>query len=270
MKQDDSATRLATARMMDYLSGGACLRYWLELAQFEFVKHVHRTLRGDNLDDATLPTWTKAGYWAGEHTVEFPELPNDGNVLMEKVYIDLRWDMTFAEYQAMPDRIPIPDAFANAWVTEVTKSKIKHTDSKPSFNSLVRRNRHQLLSSLKDQLVPMLPGLCHGLPGNPEDHIVALLNPIYEGRDPNALPSVEIIAALDAIITLELTRKAQANDMLDFVHAAQALPHCDALFCDNFMAQKMRNKPLEFGKLYHTEIGSHPDEVVGYLKRLTG
>ena|ERR1700722_13927784 len=70
-------------------------------------------------------------------------------------------------------------------------------------------------------------------------------------------------------IALESTRKVQANDMLDYLHAAQGLPYCDALFCDNFMAQKMCNKPLEFGKLYHTEIGSRPEEIVRYLSRLT-
>jgi hypothetical protein len=33
-------------------------------------------------------------------------------------------------------------------------------------------------------------------------------------------------------------------------------------------AQKLRNKPLEYGQLFQTEIGSRPEELVAYLKKL--
>ena len=78
-----------------------------------------------------------------------------------------------------------------------------------------------------------------------------------------------MIAGLSAALALETNRKVQPNDMLDFLHAAQALPYCDALFCDKFMAQKMRNKPLEFGMVYDTQIGSSPEELLEYLKGIT-
>jgi hypothetical protein len=110
--------------------------------------------------------------------------------------------------------------------------------------------------------------LCEGLPGSPNDHVKVVLGPIYEGCDPHALPSLEVVAGLDAAITLDIARKVQANDMEDYLHAAQALPHCDAVFCDNFMAQKLKNRPLEFGKIYQTEIGSRPEEIVAYLKSI--
>ena len=111
--------------------------------------------------------------------------------------------------------------------------------------------------------------LCQGVAGNPHDHVTAALAPIYYGLDPNAVPSLEVIAGLDAAISQESKRKVQANDMLDYLHAAQALPYCDALFCDNFMSQKMRNKPLEFGRIYDTEIGSRPEEILLFLNGLT-
>ncbi|HMJ67085.1 MAG TPA: hypothetical protein VK615_17205 [Candidatus Binatia bacterium] len=82
------------------------------------------------------------------------------------------------------------------------------------------------------------------------------------------MPSLEVVASLDAALTLDTAKKVQANDMEDYLHAAQALPYCDALFCDDFMALKLRNKPLEFGKHYQTEIASHPDELLAHLKSL--
>ena len=111
--------------------------------------------------------------------------------------------------------------------------------------------------------------LCKGVPGSPDKHVAAVLTPIYEGCDLQALPSVEAVAGLDAAITLDTTRKVQANDMADYLHAAQALPYCNALFCDKFMAQKLSNKPLQFGMVYNTTIGSRPEEIISYLKGLS-
>jgi hypothetical protein len=268
MKQNDISTRQATARIMDYLSGGVCVRYWLEQIQFEFVAHVHRTFHGELLDKSLIPTWTKAGYWAGEHTIDFPNLSIEESDLMEKVYIDLHWDMTFEDYQIMPDWNPPPDEFADAWVKAAIASRISPTEPRPNFNKLVKKSRIQLLTALKDQLLPLLAALHHSSPATIDDDFSIVFDPIYEGRDPNALPSVEIVAGLDVAIALESHRNVQANDILDFLHAAQALPYCDAVFCDNFMAQKMKNRPLEFAKIYKTEIGSRPEEIIAYLNTL--
>ena len=84
MKQSDTSTRLKTARMMDYLSGGVCIQNWLHLIEMEFARHVYRTLKGGDANEATFPIWTKTGYWAGEHTVTFPHLPGQDSVAMVK------------------------------------------------------------------------------------------------------------------------------------------------------------------------------------------
>jgi hypothetical protein len=267
LKQNDDSTRQPTARIMDFLSGGVCLQNWLDLAKAEFGRHICRVFNICDTRADAFPTWTKVGFWAGEHTFTAPgDEPEDGPV-MERVYIDLRWQMTCEEYQAMPDRIPTPDAFWIAWVAEAERAKSHQKIARETFAHLVRDRRRQLLSALKDTLLPML-ALCQGLPGSPDHHVKLVLGPIYEGRDPHALPSLEVVAGLDAAITLDIARKVQANDMEDYLHAGQALPHCDAVFCDNFMAQKLKNRPLEFGKTYQTEIGSRPEEILAYLKNL--
>jgi hypothetical protein len=267
MKQKDDTTRQVTARIMDYFSGGVCLQNWLDLAKAEFANHVCRTFAIAEADCPKFSFWTKCGFWVGEHTFKFPELAAENGNLLEKVYIDLRWDLSLEHYQAMPDWTPTPDSFAAAWVKEAESAQARQIQNKSSYNNLVQQRRRQLLSALTQQLLPML-ALCRNVSGSPDDHVASALDPIYDGRDPQALPSLEVVAALDAAISQEANRKVQANDMLDYLHAAQALPNCDALFCDNFMAQKLRNKPLEFGKTYGTEIGSRPEEILQFLKGL--
>ena len=267
MKQRDDTTRQATARIMDFLSGGVCLQNWLDLAKAEFANHVCRTFAIAQADHPQFSFWTKCGFWVGEHTFKFPELAAEDSDLLERLYIDLRWELTLEHYQAMPNWTPTPDGLADAWVKESESAQARQIQNKSSFQDLVRQRRRQLLAVLTQQLLPLM-ALCRNVPGSPDDHVTAALDPIYEGRAPNAVPSLEVIAGLDAAISQEANRKVQANDMLDYLHAAQALPNCDALFCDNFMAQKMRNKPLQFGKLYSTEIGSRPEEILQFLKGL--
>jgi hypothetical protein len=268
MKQSDPTTRQATARMMDFLSGGVCLHNWLAVAKAEFGRHICRALRIRNLEEAAFPVWTKVGFWAGEQTFKFLDEAANDSAVMEKVHIDLRWDMTCEDYQSMPNWIRTPDSFAAAWMAESEQVKTRQAETMQTFPMLVRERRRQLLAALKDTLLPML-ALCRGTLGSPDEHVAAVLGPIYEGRDPQALPSLEVVAGLDAALTLDTARKVQANDMEDYLHAAQALPYCDAFFCDNFMAQKLRYKPLEFGKVYQTEIGSRPEEIVVYLESLS-
>jgi hypothetical protein len=267
MKQRDSSTRKATARIMDFLSDGLCLQNWLALAKSEFGRHICSTFQIRDAVEGAFPIWTKVGYWAGEHTFHFSGETVEGSTLMEKVYIDLNWEMTCEAYQAMPDWIPTPDVFLKAWVAESERAKSHQANANLSFTNLVQARRLHLLASLKKTLLPML-ALCKGKAGSPDDHVAAVFDPIYEGRDPKALPSLEVVAGLDAAITLDRKRKVQANDMEDYLHVAQSLPYCDALFCDNFMAQKLLYKPLEFGKVYQTQIGSRPEEIISYLKTL--
>jgi len=267
MKQNDPSTRQSTAQLMDFLSGGVCLQNWLDLAKAEFGRHICRTLHIGQVDETEFPTWTRVGYWAGEHTVDFPDEAETDSAVMEKVYIDLRWEMTCDDYQSMPGWTPIPDAFAAAWTVESEQAKARQAQIKQSFSKLARERRAQLLQALKDTLFPML-ALCSNAPGTPDNHVTAVLDPIYEARDPQALPSLGVVAALDAAVILDTTRKVQANDVEDYLHTAQALPYCDALFCDNFIAQKLRSKHLDFGQVYQTEIGSRPEEIISYLKSL--
>lgn len=81
------------------------------------------------------------------------------------------------------------------------------------------------------------------------------------------LASTQVLASVNAAL-ITSTKKFSANDILDFQHAALAVPYCDALFCDGPMAHILRTKPLEFGKVYETIILSDPNEIKNYLQSL--
>ena len=267
MRQTDKSTRQATAQVMDSLGGGACLQNWLDLAKAEFGRHICQLFQIEKDQEMFFPIWTKVGYRQGESSFEFLENTAEKSVALEKAFFDVEWDMSLEQAQSMPGWIPTPDSFSAAWVQEARRAKHHQAQSPRNFKQLVQDRRRQLLSAFKSTLLPLL-ALCRGIPGSPKEQVAAVFDPIYQGKNPNAMPSLEVVAALDAAITLDTRRGVQANDLEDYIHAAQALPHSDALFCDNFMAQQLRTKPLEFGMVYRIEIGSRPEEILGYLKTL--
>ena len=102
MKQTDGASRAATANLMDSLSGGTCIQIWINLVRSEWQQHVARTLLGKSPAETRADVFTKAGFWAGEHLIDYLALPDYENTVRQKLYIDLRWAMSFNDYQLLP------------------------------------------------------------------------------------------------------------------------------------------------------------------------
>ena len=267
MKQRDPKTRQATAQLMDFLSGGVCLQYWLELARSEFGRHLRKTFRIKHLSDENFPIWTRVGFFAGESGVEFEHHDLNDDELIQKVLFDINWGMTCEELQTRPEWKSAPDEFVAQWMVDCERARAKQMEHKSEFSELVREWRADLLMSFR---APFLETYCLYV-GEPASHahpVAAVIAPFIDGRDHTVLPSLSVVAGLIAAITLDFARKPQVNDLLDYIHAAQAVPYCSAYFCDNFMAQKLRSRPVEVEKHFEITIGSRPDEILGFLQTL--
>ncbi|MEI7935114.1 MAG: hypothetical protein WCK27_00360 [Verrucomicrobiota bacterium] len=265
MKQDDVSTRSATAKVMDHLSCGLCMLNWIHLTGLEWEHHVAHTLL--KLDGEINP-FTKVGFWAGEHVAEYEGLPEPDKTVREKLYIDLRWAMSLTDYQAAPGFFKPPQAFFTAFVADAQNRRNTQTQHPSSFAALARATRQQLFLSLKGDFLASLRRLG---PAKSEDaamaNISACWDPLIENPTPWTVPSLQVLAGIDAAATFH-KRKVVENDMYDFLHAAEAIPYCDAFFCDNPIARLVREKPLEYHKAYSTVILSRPEEIATHLENL--
>lgn len=266
MKQRDVTTRVETAKLMDFLSGGVCLQNWLALVKAEFGRHICRVFKIEIDCDTAFPIWTKIGFWAGEHALHFTD-QQICNEILQKMYLDERWHMTCVDYQAVPGWVPTPASFYDAWIGKAEKGKSPRGSLNGNIAKEVRVRRRQLLDTLKETLLPLF-AICAGQPGTADDHVRAVLDPILEGKNLNALPSLEVLAGVDAAVAFDSNRKVEANDLEDYLHAAQAVPYCDAFFCDNYLAQKVSQKTLGFSNMFKTKIGSRPEEIIDYLNSM--
>jgi len=264
MKQSDTKSRAASANLMDYLSGGVCVQNWLDLVRLEWRQLVAQTLLGKNDSESAFNSFTKAGFWAGEHIIP---VPNCDASVGKKLYIDMRWAMTFQDYQAFPGFTKTPDVLTEAFVAEANERKSQAAKGNLGFSDLIQKNRVALVNSMKGDFFPILEKMCPPTRETADLNISALMRQLIDNPTPWIMPSFQIVAGAGAAMTAS-GRRTRPNDALDMVHAAVAIPYCDAFFCDNPMASLFREKPLEYHKAYETTIFSQCAEITAYLEAL--
>ena len=265
MKQSDKRSRTATAQIMDHLSGGVCVQNWIELIRLEWQQLISQILLGADESESAINGFTKAGFWAGEHIIP---VPNCGERLGRKLYIDMRWAMTFQDYQALPGFTKTPDYLTDAFVAEATKQKLQAEKHRLKFTELVEKNRVAIVDSMKDDLFDILARMCPPTKDLVDLNISALMRQLIDNPSPWNMPSLQIVAGASAVIAAK-GRRTWPNDALDLNHAAVAIPYCHVFFCDNPMANLFREKPLEFQKAYDTIILSQPGEIASYLQSIS-
>ncbi len=265
MKQTDPASRAATANLMDYLSGGVCVQIWIDLIRLEWRQHVARILLGRSDEETVVNGFTKAGFWAGEHFIEQFPLPECPPSVGRKLYLDMRWAMTFHDYQALPGYTPTPDSMTEAFVNAASANREKALQNKSRFAELVEKDRVSIVNSMKDDFFSILTEICPPTRTTADLNVSALMRHLIDQPTPWNMPSFQIVAGAGAAMTAK-GQKTRPHDALDIIHAATAIPYCDAYFCDNPMASLLCGKPLEYHKAYNTAIVSQPTDIAAYLE----
>jgi hypothetical protein len=266
MKQTDPQSRAATANLMDYLSGGVCVQIWIDLVRSEWRHHIASTLLRKPSPGTHANIFTKAGFWAGEHLIDYLSLPEHENRLRQKLYIDLRWAMSFQDYQLLPGWTKTPEVLTDKFVAEGEQARAQQAAKPQPYSELLLGSRLALFNSLKQELISDLRSI---VPDTSQEQVNrdlrAVLETVIENPTPWTMPSLQVLAGISATVAYS-RRKTKPNDVHDFLHAGQAIPYCDAFFCDNPIAALLREKPLEYHKAYDTVILSRPEEIVTHLE----
>jgi hypothetical protein len=269
MRQSDPVTRLATARLMDFYSDGVCILDASELNRMELRRLFLRVMFGEKAPDWDEWVWSKCGYLFNEDSLineAIPEdVPEEMKDLLLKVSVDFNWMVTF-EYLAeklMPGRPEWPGKnLADATIALMEQDRL----AKLSFQEVFLHEKDSLLRRLNGKYQENITR--EVWEAYPDHHDIDKWHSISEkGIDPHAIPSLQVVAGVNAAFAVS-QRKLSPNDISDFQHAALAVPYFDALFCDDGMATMLNDKPLEFGKIYNTDIISRPNEIRDYLVRL--
>lgn len=266
MKQTDPVTRLQTAKLMDRFSDGVCFRFPLEMARLELR---HFLLKGLDPNVSTPTPWvlTKIGFLGGEKLPSHPALTDEDDRTMQKTWIDLMWAVGLEEKLDMVGSLDHGMDYWAHYATASNTDAVFYRSSRLPYQKVLEREKALLIRRLlADELETVGQEVWNRYPEcrDPSKR----REPSPEDYSPWNFPSLQTLAGINAA-DMMTNKKFSANDMLDYRHAALAIPYCDAVFVDNPMAARLRNKPCEFGGVYGTEILGRPEAILEYLKQLT-
>jgi hypothetical protein len=250
---------------MDRFSGGVCFQFPLEMARSELRHFLLKRLRRHCSKKA--PIWTKTGFIGGQLLPSARVFPDAENNLMQKAWTDMMWEVSLEQFIEGFDSYQSDMAFWTKYAEASNADAVAYRSSKMSYQDVLQREKALLMRQLiKDELAAVGQELWDAFP---ECRDVKKLPPPSEAEySPQNFPSLQILAGIIAADMISSMR-FEANDLLDFRHAALAIPYCNAVCCDNPMATRLRNKPCEFETVYGTRIFGRPDEITAYLKMLT-
>jgi hypothetical protein len=266
MKQSDPVTRLQTAKLMDCFSDGVCFQFPLEIARNE-LRHFLLKCVPRLPGELKAWVWTKTGFLGGELFPTMPAVPDATNELIHKAWTDLMWAVRLEHFLETIESFDSGTDFWGKYAAASNADAVFYRSSNLGYARVLEREKGLLLRRL---IADELPSIGQEIwDAFPECRDPTKLPPATEADySPFNFPSLQILAGISAADMLS-TKKFNSHDMLDFRHAAQAIPYCDVVCADQPMATRLSKKPCEFGKVYGTQIFGRADEIIDYLKKLT-
>lgn len=265
MKQSDPVTRLQTAKLMDRFSDGVCFQFPLEMARTELRHFLLSRVPG-------LPrqlkawVWTKTGFMGGELLPTLPSTPEATNNLIQKSWTDLMWAVGLEQVLQVINSFHSGTDFWEKYAAASNADAVFYRSSDLNYAKVLEREKALLMRKLITEELPAISReMWDAFPQMRDPS--KLPQPTESDYSPFNFPSLQILAGISAADMLS-SKKFNSHDMLDFRHAAVAIPYCEAVCSDHPMATRLRNKPCEFGKIYGTMILGRAEEMVDYLNTL--
>lgn len=280
MKQS-SGSRLATARVIDRLSGGLAIRNSEQRFQIEFSHWVWTKLLGNKtLAHPHTYAWTSLGLILGEAVPYGTGFDHKNELAIQKSMLDLFSEFTMQDMMLMMTQgYGIPQGMNELLIynTQNIMSRL-HKNSIKSFKDAVGAE----LDGIADVVFPAVLEIAKDLFGNgnnlalfdcppgdnrelAQDLIATAVAGIKLGKVSRELPFMHIMATLHAI-KRHVGQPYDKGDLHDFQHAASALTYCDAFYTDAAMARLIVHHNTRLDNMYNCLVVHSADDIVSHLK----
>lgn len=263
--QKDHATRAATARLMDELSGGICLQRNCDIFRCEIREFITKKLLGDQCPDYLSGVWSKVGYIMGERLPLNEAFDSVTMECIQKAYLDMVWSSSLEENIEGIDVEAFPHFDDESMAKAGNIDSRFYTQNSIPFEKVLEREKALAFHmNLKEDFLRIAQELYEKYPE--EWAKASQAKPEALQADPFLFPSAQILAVLNTIFITSKERFAK-NDIVDAEHASLALPYCDVFFCDGPLAHKLQVGPITLADIYKTKVASKPRDLTIFLQQ---
>lgn len=282
-KQTDSASRVATAELIDELSLGVTLVPFHLRVGTEIAHYVHTAKPGTSVYPLRELAWSKLSYVMGFMHPTKMAFDAETNLAIQKAFFDHMWDnvslvqMCSHLGEGFVHADPLHFRQTSADLNE--QNQIHAADLK-SFRKTYKDELIGVLDlfagTLAQILVPMLPPEAGPLPAegsaeraDVDRHCLSFLVGALDtegGR--KAMRSLHIKCLLHAAVRWNKRQALKPNDLFDFDHAAAAIGYCDAFFTDGPLRAMLARRDLGLKEDFGCFVSSDADECLRYLEAI--
>jgi hypothetical protein len=280
LTQSDSETRMATAEVMDQLSGGIAIVTLEERIQTEILHWIRTyTLPKEVVLPLNQLVWTKSAHFYGYALPIKTGFPLKDEATVQKAWFDTLGLVSIAELlRAVGSDNITPLLNPPDIASQLNEGKFTNIVSGYSFKELllneVRGGVDAYWPYFRTALASLFESTTSKRPIMTDDDEIRnittnLIVAAIENEKIGAhLPSLRILTGINATIRWNSNRKYKRGDWMDMMHAAISLPYCDVFLTDRSFATLLCNPPLEYDRLYHTSVVSTEMDALSVLDKL--
>lgn len=279
-KQTDSASRVATAGLIDELSLGVTLVPFHLRVGTEIAHYVHSAKSGASLYPLRELAWSKLSYVMGFVHPTKMAFDVATNLAIQKAFFDHMWDNVSLVQMCSH----LGEAFVHAdplhfrqTSSNLNEQNQIHAADLKSFRKTYKDELIGVLDlfagTLAQILAPMLPLEAGPLPADGTGEraevdrqclsfLVGALG-TEDGR--KAIRSLHIKSLLHAAVRWNKKQALKPNDLFDFDHAAAAIGYCDAFFTDGPLRAMLSRRDLGLIEDFRCFVGSEVEDCQRYL-----
>jgi hypothetical protein len=281
MSISDKQKRLDTARAMDELSQQICFISPLNIMEQEilsFIRYCQVKAMGKPLFNTTKYVFTKIPFVMGEYYPAVEKIPHEQMNDIRIQFFDHLSTFTLTEMlKAMRGDFPL-------WNRENLVAKLNQgKDDNQNWRSFHEVFMHEIagvLDTVKDEIQKVWIYIYENDTGcmvksdevNKSECVRLLFNLICHAFDQKKinkeLPFFHINASLHAFLRYNKTQRLKENDLIDFSHAAWALPYCDMFLTEKPLHDWICNKPLRLNEIYRCKVLWKEEDVLNALESL--
>jgi len=283
MKIGNEEKRLNMAQIMDELSQQVCFISPLDIVGQEllsFVRYCQAKERGKSLFNPAKYVFTKVALIMGEVSPTLEGIPDEH-------LNDIR--VQFFDYCSNPKRTLVemlktmktdfPQRNFENLIAQLNKGKDENQEWK-SFHEVFMHEIAGFLDVVKGDIEKLWMYLYKNDKGcnttleeiRKSGGVKSLLNLIYHAFEQNKinkeLPFFYIHASLHAFIRYNKTQRFKKDTLIDFSHAAWALPYCDTFFTEKCLHDWICSNLLSLDKLYGTQVLWREKDALNTLNHL--
>lgn len=280
-KQTDSASRVATAGLIDELSLGVTLVPFHLRVGTEIAHYVHSAKPGANLYPLRELAWSKLSYVMGFVHPTKMAFDVATNLAIQKAFFDHMWNNVSLVQMCSH----LGEAFVHAdplhfrqTSSNLNEQNQIHAADLKSFRKTYKDELIGVLDlfagTLAQILAPMLPLEAGPLPADGTGEraevdrqcLSFLVGALGTEVGRKAIRSLHIKSLLHAAVRWNKKQALKPNDLFDFDHAAAAIGYCDAFFTDGPLRAMLSRRDLGLIEDFRCFVGSEVEECQRYLE----